>query len=110
MPSTPPIAPSEITSEAQYLMTRRTALHAAGALAIGAPSAGVHAQPQAAMHAALAATRNPMYAGPAEPLSPWDEVASYVLYHEFGGIKVSSSRCCSTWCSTRATRCRTAAR
>jgi sulfoxide reductase catalytic subunit YedY len=84
MPSTTPIASSEITSEAQYLMTRRTALHAAGALVIGAPSAGAHAQPQAAMHAALAATRNPMYAGQAEPLSPWDEVASYVLYHEFG--------------------------
>ena len=91
MHPTPPIAPSEITSEAHYLMTRRTALHSAGALVIGAPSPGAHAQaqPQASaqttqtMHAALAATRNPAF-NVAEPLSPWDEVASYVLYHEFG--------------------------
>jgi sulfoxide reductase catalytic subunit YedY len=83
MSPTPSIAPSEITSKAQYLMTRRTALHAAGALMIGAPAASVHAQPQAAAHATIAAPRNPAYAS-VEPLSPWDEVASYVLYHEFG--------------------------
>jgi methionine sulfoxide reductase catalytic subunit len=83
MPASPPIAPSQITSEAQYLMTRRTVVHSAGALVIGADAAPVHAQPQAAAHAALSASRDRAFAS-AEPLSPWDEVAGYVLYHEFG--------------------------
>lgn len=83
MHPTPPIAPSEIATEADYLITRRTALHTAGALVAGAASPGAHAQPQAVAHAALAAARNPAF-NVAEPLSPWDEVSSYVLYHEFG--------------------------
>jgi sulfoxide reductase catalytic subunit YedY len=83
MVRTPPIAPSEITCEAQYLMTRRTALRGAGAWVIGASPALSRAQPRAIEPAALAAPRNPAYAS-AEPLSPWDEVSSYVLYHEFG--------------------------
>jgi hypothetical protein len=41
--ATPPIAPSEITAEMQYLMTRRTALHAVCALMLRAPAAGVRA-------------------------------------------------------------------
>jgi sulfoxide reductase catalytic subunit YedY len=83
MPLVPKIATSEIASEAQYLMTRRSALHAAGALVVGVPSTATRAAGAASMPAALAATRNPAY-GNAEPLSPWDEVSSYVLYHEFG--------------------------
>lgn len=82
MSPTPTIAPSEITSEAQYAMTRRTALQAAGALVIGSAAAAVRAQP-AVMPPALAAARSAIV-GSAEPLSPWEEVAGYVLYHEFG--------------------------
>jgi methionine sulfoxide reductase catalytic subunit len=80
----PRIAPSEITPEALYRMTRRTALHRAGALLIGAPpvAALAQAQPQASAHAALPAPRSSHRV--AEPESPWEEVASYVLYHEFG--------------------------
>ena len=82
----------DITSEAEYLSARQVALKSMGALTLGGmlgPSPKAMAQTSVAAalveqnFARLAAPRNALYL-PTEPLAPWSQVATYVLYHQFG--------------------------
>jgi methionine sulfoxide reductase catalytic subunit len=85
------IPPSEITSEHDYVRSRRVAIRSLGLLTLAGATAPhqLLAQPRPAAHlveagfAKLAATANQKYKWP-EPVSTWQEIASYGLYHEFG--------------------------
>jgi methionine sulfoxide reductase catalytic subunit len=84
------IKPSEITSESEYLgARRRTALKVFGAFAIAAPITP-NAKGQVLEGALkqgdlspLGFSRNPTF-GQGLTTSNWNEIANYVLYHEFG--------------------------
>jgi methionine sulfoxide reductase catalytic subunit len=84
-----PIQSSEITSEATYLHTRRNVIGTAGALTLGgfiSPASLAQSINPALLDtnfAKLGALANPKYKLP-YARTPWNEIASYVLYHEFG--------------------------
>jgi methionine sulfoxide reductase catalytic subunit len=87
----PRITPSEITSEAAYLQTRRVAIKSLGMLALGGVSAPGAALAQASQPAFLTETNYAKLNAPPNPAfkwgeqaSSWHEVSSYGLYHEFG--------------------------
>ena len=77
----------EITPERDYLGPRRSFVSSVGALALGTALPPASARTAVAgdesTHAKLPSSPNPLYRS-TQPLSPWAEVASYVLYHEFG--------------------------
>jgi methionine sulfoxide reductase catalytic subunit len=85
----PAIKPSEITSETTYVQTRRTLLGTAGALSLGgllpksSLAQALHPSLVESSFTKLAALANPKFRS-AATTTPWAEVASYVLYHEFG--------------------------
>jgi methionine sulfoxide reductase catalytic subunit len=83
------ILPSEITSEESYLQTRRSLVGAASAMSLTglAPQKTVAQTANASLienqFAKLIFAPNSKFKN-ATPITPWNEVASYVLYHEFG--------------------------
>jgi methionine sulfoxide reductase catalytic subunit len=83
------ILPSEITSEQTYLHARRNVMGTVGAFGLGgllSPLSLAQSTNSASMetnYAKLNAPVNPQFKA-STSLTPWNEVASYVLYHEFG--------------------------
>ena len=84
------IKPSDITSEAAYLHTRRRAVQSLGTLMLAGFGTAADAASDdppylvEANFAPLPHTKSNAAFNSTEPVSPWREKASYGLYHEFG--------------------------